>query len=597
MQQNYQDAMAIVATHGKPDLFITMTCNPKWKEVTENLLPGQRASDRPDVVARVFHMKLSELLDDITKKHIFGVTVADLHVIEFQKRGLPHAHMLFILRSEDKVRTSSDIDSIVCAEIPHQDTEPELFHTIRSSMIHGPCGVLNPNSVCMVDGTCAKGYPKEFSDTTVENVNGYPSYRRRDDGKTIIIGQKEVDNRWIVPYNPWLSKKFDAHINVEICSSVKSIKYLFKYVYKGHDCANLELRVASDGQPQNVASIDEVSTYLDARYVSAPEAMWRLSEKKMHYQSHAVIRLAVHLDQQQSVYFRPGQEAAAMERAQVTTLTAWFDLNSHDSTAHQWLYTQIPNHYVYQKATRKWTPRKRGGGNVIGRMYYVSPRDTERYHLRLLLLHVRGATSYRHLRTVAGQEAETFQGACRLHNLLEDDDEWDNCLAEAENFQMPAQLRRLFVTICIFCHPADPLQLWLDHKMGMIEDFSRAHRSDTAENLALLDIQQLLSIHGFTCADYHLPSPLPSNELPATDDDQIEQHIQGAERMAQLNNKQREVVDRILSAVDDYVQNVSQAQEEHCFFIDGPGGTGEFSMHGLSHLDVCTNSVLCCATF
>ena len=67
MQQNYQDAMAIVATHGKPDLFITMTCNSNWREITENLLPGQRASDRPDIVARLFHMKLSELLDDITK--------------------------------------------------------------------------------------------------------------------------------------------------------------------------------------------------------------------------------------------------------------------------------------------------------------------------------------------------------------------------------------------------------------------------------------------------------------------------------------------------------------------------------------------------
>ena len=575
MQQNYQDAMAIVASYGRPDLFITMTCNPKWREITENLLPGQRASDRPDIVARVFHMKLTELLDDITKRHIFGVTIADLHVIEFQKRGLPHAHMLFILRSEDKVHNVTDIDKIVCAEIPNKDTDPELFNTIRSSMIHGPCGVLNPNCVFMVDGTCTKGYPKQFSDVTIENVNGYPCYRRRDDGRTIVIGQREVDDRWIVPYNPWLSKKYDAHINVEICSSVKSIKYLFKYVYKGHDCATLELRVSSDGEQQNVACIDEISTYLDARYVSAPEAMWRLLEKRMHYQSHAVIRLAVHLEQQQSVYFRPGQEEAALERSQVTTLLAWFDLNSRDPAAHQWLYTQIPKHYVYQKATGMWTPRKRGGGNVIGRMYYVSPRDTERFHLRLLLLHVRGATSYRDLRTVAGQEAETVQAVCRLHNLLEDDDEWDNCLAEAASLQMPTQLRRLFVTICIFCQPGDPLQLWLDHKLAMMEDFSRVNSAETAENLALLDIEQLLSVHGFSCDDYHLPSPVPSNELPPSDHDYIEQHIQGVEQMAQLNAEQREAVETILCAVDDYVQSSSTTQG-HCFFIDGPGGTGGY---------------------
>ena len=71
-------------------------------------------------------------------------------------------------------------------------------------------------------------------------------------------------HRYFSPYNLWLSKKFDAHINVEICSSVKSIKYLFKYVYKRYDCATLELRVSSDGEQHNVAGIDEISTYLGA---------------------------------------------------------------------------------------------------------------------------------------------------------------------------------------------------------------------------------------------------------------------------------------------------------------------------------------------
>ena len=88
-------------------------------------------------------------------------------------------------------------------------------------------------------------------------------------------------------------------------------------------------------------------------------------------------------------------------------------------------------------------------------MYYISPCDTECFYLRLLLLHVRGATSYRDLRTVAGQEAETFQAACKLRNLLEHD-EWDNCLAEATTLQMPAQLRCLFATICVFVNLQTP---------------------------------------------------------------------------------------------------------------------------------------------
>jgi hypothetical protein len=90
MYQLYHDAMAIVRTRGKPDLFITMTCNPKWPEVTEALLPGQNEQERPDLLARVFKLKLDELLHDLYKSHVFGHVLSHVHVVEFQKRGLPH---------------------------------------------------------------------------------------------------------------------------------------------------------------------------------------------------------------------------------------------------------------------------------------------------------------------------------------------------------------------------------------------------------------------------------------------------------------------------------------------------------------------------
>ena len=131
----------------------------------------------------------------------------------------------------------------------------------------------------------------------------------------------------------------NAHINVEVCSSIKSVKYIFKYVHKGHDCANIELRTASDAAHERLemASIDEISTFLNTRYVIAPEAMWRLFEYRVHNQSHVVICLALHLDHQlQSVYFRLGNEEAVFEQAKVTTLIAWFHLNRHDEGECQW---------------------------------------------------------------------------------------------------------------------------------------------------------------------------------------------------------------------------------------------------------------------
>lgn len=81
--------MAIIAKYGKPDLFLTYTYNPKAREITENLRPGERSEYRPNLVVRVFKAHLAELLTDNKERHVLGVPVAHVHVIEFQKRGLP----------------------------------------------------------------------------------------------------------------------------------------------------------------------------------------------------------------------------------------------------------------------------------------------------------------------------------------------------------------------------------------------------------------------------------------------------------------------------------------------------------------------------
>ena len=106
----------------------------------ENLLDGERVEYRPDLVARVFKLHLASLLKDIKDKHILGVPVANIHVIEFQNRGLPHCHMLIILREEDKPKNRNDIDKLICAEIPDPEENPELHHLVKQCMIHGPYG-------------------------------------------------------------------------------------------------------------------------------------------------------------------------------------------------------------------------------------------------------------------------------------------------------------------------------------------------------------------------------------------------------------------------------------------------------------------------
>ena len=84
MHEYAQDAMAYVRLHGRPDLFITFTCNPTWPEITSLLMPNQYASDRHDLVARVFRQKLLKLMGTITKHKLFGPTRCYMYSIEWQ---------------------------------------------------------------------------------------------------------------------------------------------------------------------------------------------------------------------------------------------------------------------------------------------------------------------------------------------------------------------------------------------------------------------------------------------------------------------------------------------------------------------------------
>ncbi|XP_065680665.1 uncharacterized protein LOC101240834 [Hydra vulgaris] len=569
LKENFEDAMAIIKRYGKPDLFITFTCNPKWKEITENLNPGESPSDRPDLVCRVFKMKLKCFLDDIFKHGVLGKVISHVQVIEFQKRGLPHVHILLHFVNDDKLETAEDIDSLISAEIPDQTVDPELFEIIKTCMIHGPCGILNPNSSCMKDGICTKKFPKEFNPHTDATFNGYPHYRRLDNGRVVVIKGNQVDNRWVVPYNPWLSKKYQAHINVEACMSIKSVKYLYKYVYKGHDCAHVLINESLDH--------DEINTYLDCRFVSAPEALWRIFEYSISDMSHTIIRLQVHLPDNQRVYFNEGEERVAIDRAaqRDTHLTAWFKLNAEINEARQYSYVEIPYHFVFDGKNCKWKVRQRGSDKVIVRMYKVN-LTSEVFFLRLLLLHVKGAMSFENLRTIHGTVFNTFREACYRLGLLQDDIEWRNTLTEAVATRMPKQIRQLFSIILTLCEPDDHLHLWNTFKDYMIEDY--IHHSMPvvlAEQTALRQIESIINQSGKTLTDYNLPTldQLLDNVLE-NDDGDIQVFIDEANRVRPLlNDNQRNVADAILAALSEEPNN--ENKHSRFFFMDRPAGCGK----------------------
>ncbi|XP_019416787.1 PREDICTED: uncharacterized protein LOC109328012 [Lupinus angustifolius] len=170
--------MAIVLNDGKPDIFLTMTCNPSWNEITSELQHFQTAQDRPDLTTRIFRSKFEQLRANVIDKGVLGNVKSYMCVTEFQKRGLPHVHMLLILEDNDKLRSPEEYDAIVRVEIPHYDEEPQLHHAVLKHMVHGPCGTLNPNAPCMKDGRCKKNFPQIFCTQTRQGNDSYPKYKR-----------------------------------------------------------------------------------------------------------------------------------------------------------------------------------------------------------------------------------------------------------------------------------------------------------------------------------------------------------------------------------------------------------------------------------
>ena len=198
-----------------------------------------------------------------------------------------------------------DIDKYVSAEIPNDDKELQAL--VIKHMLHSPH---TENSLCYnkEKDVCSKNYPKEFSDFTYFDKNGFPQYKRRNNLNSYTYNSKvngeivKEDNSIVVSYNPTLLKKYQCHINCEISYSVMSIKYFYKYIHKGFDKAYVSVLKKNSGTDQ-CEIYDEITDYLNGRYISSIEAAWRIEKLPLSGRSHTIVRLAIHTENQQYVYF------------------------------------------------------------------------------------------------------------------------------------------------------------------------------------------------------------------------------------------------------------------------------------------------------
>ena len=584
--ERYQDAMCIVRNEGKPDIFLTFTCNTHWPEIQGSLNEGETAFDRPDVCARVFKIKSDMLVKDIVESGIFGRTIAHVFTIEWQKRkGLPHMHLLITLHNDYKIRNPSDIDKFVSAELPDQIANPRLHKAVLSHMIHGPCGKNFPSSPCMepIGNTnvkiCTKDFPKDFQAETEMNEFSYPTYRRRapkDGGRTAIIeikGKKiTIDNQSVVPYNPFLLLKYDSHINVEVVCSVVAVKYLYKYISKGPD--RIILKITEENKE---LKRDEVARFQDCRYISASESAWKLLNQPIHGRSHAVMKLHCHLDHEQAVVFEEGSALEALERGEPdTTLTGWFKMNTENNEAKTTLYPDFPKKFTWSTTDRKWSIRKKAF-NMLGRVPSVpfNLKTMEVYSLRLLLHHVSGAESYEDLRTVNGQTLPSFQAACIELGLMDDESELDKAMEEAFLVQFGEQLRSFFYSILLYIKPSNPLKFWETHKEKLSEDWVKQYGKTNAINKVLKWLKDRLILSEITLKSIGLPEP-EYDQAEESSVRIIEEELNfDREEQRKLATLSLQTMNAEQSDFFKAVLNTINSETGKIFFLDAPGGTGK----------------------
>lgn len=201
-------------------------------------------------------------------------------------------------------------------------------------------------------------------------------------------------------------------------------------------------------------------------------------------------------------------------------------------------------------------------------MYGVAPNDQNRFYLRMLLLHVKGAESFHDLRRYNEITYETYKEAVIARGLLQDDSEWFDCLNELADTHMPRQLREIFGCMCCFCELTSPKELWDAFKILFTEDI-REEDSSVRENRALVHTNEILNANGLNCEKLGLPVPTEEfffKECPTLNVET--RKSKGEEMFVKLNDEQKRVVVEVMESVDNSSNN-------HLFFLSAPGGCGK----------------------
>ena len=527
----------------------------------------------------------------------------------FSLIGLPHIHMLIVLHPEDKLKSPSDIDKIVSAEFPDKKVNPLLHKLVTDKMVHGPCTGVNHSSPCMVQNKCTKEFPKSFQEHTTTSEQGFTTYKRRSESQGGFFGMKKVQrkdtkitNKWVVPYNPLLLLKYKCHINTEVCTTTSSVKYLYKYILKGSDKVTVEVKKCDDKTGKTVVK-DEIEAYAQGRYYDSTQSCHRIFGFQMCHRFPPVKKLPLHLEEEQIVLYNDDDNfAEVLDKFSKTELTEYFTLNQNDPRANDLLYVDIPKYYTFEtKGGKKWKRRTNNRNDrdaginsdalspMVGRIPVIGLNQytKEKFFMRLLLYHIKGAKSFKDLRTVIDENGEkiecaTYQQACIKLGLTENDDEAREALREAfEHTKNNRLFNHFFVNIVIHCMAADPWALFNEFKAELCAD--KLHEKNLKEptdeivNEVLLELQEMFERQDKCLEEFiglnNMPNPVAKQKNVAKELQCELDFI--PEVQAEIAEKNESTLNEEQAALIKTLKDAIKKGEGGVFAVEAHGGTGK----------------------
>ncbi|KAE8230528.1 hypothetical protein CF326_g4466 [Tilletia indica] len=520
--EHVSDALALAKQFGKPHGMLTLTTNPEWDELKEMLGPGQTATSVPIITVRVFRARLAKVMAVFKKG--FGGLRYSIKVIEFQRRGLPHAHIVFALDKEIPIQ---QLDKVVSGEVP-PETQPRLRALVLRLMRHPDDhvvrrdGTLNTNSRCNKDGRCVWGFPQPITEeTTVDPVTERVIYRRRT-----------AQDQMIAQYPPMILLAWEGHAHIDFSVSLESFVYIFKYIHKGPDYVDFRFAEPAEGFEETATRAAD--DYIRARYLSATEATWRLMAFDLTSKVPSVARLGVH---------EPGANipqysvSATSHGSDASSLTRYFlrpDIYSNMTyivynesvTFRRATDDELANPDMLQdfealektevaQQSRPQVVKRRTRGVKVARIKAVRPGAGEIFYIRQLLLH-KAASTWSGLKAVVGADGittrySTFQEAAVAEGLFAGTDEATLAMREAIAVFTPTkQLRFLYCLLVV--DGALALNMWEEFRIVMSRDFlplalgrdPTEEEQDTAAECALRDISHVFASMGKYAIDYGL---------------------------------------------------------------------------------------------